>query len=152
MNADGSAEVQLTFKTQPELAPAISPKGNRLAFTRRSKDGTRFSIWTIRADGSGPVKRTFGVFDFAPDWQPLSATYPAPDRVRTYLRLLRSATVPPHVGHLRTPEIFDRPRCRLRDDGWSRAFRPLSAANQVPVGGPRGPREAGPPRPDVRGR
>ncbi len=71
MNADGSNEVQLTFNTQPEFAPAFAPSGNRIAFTRRSKDGTRFGIWSIRADGSGPVHRTFGAFDFAPDWQPL---------------------------------------------------------------------------------
>jgi Tol biopolymer transport system component len=70
MDADGLNEVQLTFVKQDEFAPAFSPNGNRIAYDRRTKDG-KISVWTMRTDGSGRVRRTFGVFDFFPDWQPV---------------------------------------------------------------------------------
>ena len=31
----------------------------------------RFGVWTMRPDGSNPVRRTFGVLDFFPDWRPV---------------------------------------------------------------------------------
>ena len=70
MSANGSNEVQLTVAHGGEFAPAFSPNGKRIAFNRLSKDGNRVNIWIIRADGSGPVHRTFSMFDFFPDWQP----------------------------------------------------------------------------------
>jgi TolB protein len=71
MHADGSHEVKLTANERPEFGPAFSPNGKRIAFTRRSTDGTRHGVWTIRGDGSLPEHRTFGKFDFFPDWQPI---------------------------------------------------------------------------------
>jgi TolB protein len=71
MHADGSNEVRLTSDTRIEFAPAYSPNGKRIAFTRQTWDGTRFGVWTIRADGSQGAHRTFGRLDFFPDWQPV---------------------------------------------------------------------------------
>jgi TolB protein len=70
MDSDGLNEVQLTSLDQDEFAPAFSPNGNRIAYNRGTADG-KFGVWTMRTDGSDRVRRTFGRFDFFPDWQPL---------------------------------------------------------------------------------
>ena len=70
MDADGDHEVQLTFDPAGEFGSAFSPNGRRIAFVRRSADG-RFGVWTMRADGTDAVRRTFGVFDVFPDWRPI---------------------------------------------------------------------------------
>ena len=70
MDANGANQVQLTSVKQAEFAPAFSPTGGRIAYNRETKDG-RISVWTMHADGSGFVRRTFGKLDFFPDWQPV---------------------------------------------------------------------------------
>jgi Tol biopolymer transport system component len=71
MDADGSDETQLTFLRRHEFASTFSPNGMRIAFNREGRDD-RFGIWTMPADGSAPARqRTFGLFDFFPDWQPV---------------------------------------------------------------------------------
>ena len=69
MDADGSDEHALAETEQDEFAPAFSPNGLRIAFARHGNDG-RIGVWNMRVDGSGRVQRTFGRFDFFPDWQP----------------------------------------------------------------------------------
>ena len=53
-----------------EFAPTFSPNGRRIAFNRQGNDD-RFGVWIMRADGSHRVQKTFGKFDFFPDWQPI---------------------------------------------------------------------------------
>lgn len=69
VDADGSDLVQLTDGRSLESAPAYSPNGRRIVFMRQSGDG-RFGVWTMRADGTKPKRKTFGELDFFPDWQP----------------------------------------------------------------------------------
>lgn len=53
-----------------DWAPAWSPDGKWLAFTR-STDGRRsFHVYVMRADGSGVRKITSGRFDESPAWSP----------------------------------------------------------------------------------
>jgi Tol biopolymer transport system component len=71
MAADGSDQTPLTDNRRHEFAPAFSPNGQRIAFTREGAD-ERFGVWTMPADGSSaPRQRTFGRFDFFPDWRPV---------------------------------------------------------------------------------
>jgi Tol biopolymer transport system component len=71
MDADGSNETQLTANHRPEFAPTFSPDGLRIAFNRGGGDD-RFGVWTMPADGSVAARqRTFGLYDFFPDWQPI---------------------------------------------------------------------------------
>lgn len=72
MDADGSDETRLTEVRRPEFAPAFSPTGNRITFNRTDRHGG-VSVWTMRADGTGAVRRTFRPLDLFPDWQPLAA-------------------------------------------------------------------------------
>jgi Tol biopolymer transport system component len=70
MDADGGNETPLTSAKQEEFAPTFSPNGRRIAYDRLANDG-RIGVWTMRADGPPRVQRTFGLFDFFPDWQPV---------------------------------------------------------------------------------
>jgi len=70
MDADGGNETQLTTRRRHEFAPTFSPNGQRIAFNRTGHDD-RVGVWTMPADGSSPARqRTFGLYDFFPDWQP----------------------------------------------------------------------------------
>ena len=70
MDADGGDPTPLTAGPRVEFAPTFSPNGRRIAFNRQSNDD-RFGVWIMRADGSHRVQKTFGKFDFFPDWQPI---------------------------------------------------------------------------------
>ena len=69
VDADGTDLVQLTDNGRPETAPAFSPNGTKIVFMKMSPGG-QFRVWTIFADGTEPKRRTSGVFDALPDWQP----------------------------------------------------------------------------------
>jgi TolB protein len=70
MNADGGDATQLTSGPRVEFAPTFSPNGRRIAFNRQGNDD-RIGLWVMRADGSNKMQKTFGKFDFFPDWQPI---------------------------------------------------------------------------------
>jgi TolB protein len=59
MNADGSDETQVTHGPADHTSPSFSPNGRRIVYARRvlptaGVKHRRFSIWTIRADGTRP--------------------------------------------------------------------------------------------------
>lgn len=53
-----------------DSAPAWSPDGSWLAFTRTSDGRRSFQIYVIRANGSGLRRVTRGRFDYDPAWSP----------------------------------------------------------------------------------
>jgi TolB protein len=71
MAADGTGQTQLTSNRKHEFSSTFSPNGMRIAFTRQTSSD-RFGIFTMPADGSAAARqRTFGRYDFFPDWQPV---------------------------------------------------------------------------------
>lgn len=77
MHADGSQRRRLTDTPAPELFPAWSPDGSRIAFTRpgqepRSDDGTPQSdVFVMNADGTQVRQLTAGPADDRnPSWSP----------------------------------------------------------------------------------
>jgi Tol biopolymer transport system component len=59
MNADGSEQTQVTHGRADHTSPAFSPSGGRIVYMRRvlptaGVNHRRFSIWTIRTDGTRP--------------------------------------------------------------------------------------------------
>jgi Tol biopolymer transport system component len=73
MNGDGSGAVNLTNTTGAgEQAPAFSPDGKLIAFTR-TEPGLQSQIWVMNADGSGGsrlTQPTTGLTNFEPDFSP----------------------------------------------------------------------------------
>lgn len=69
VDVDGTNLIQLTDNGRPETAPAFSPNGKKIVFMKMSPGG-EFRLWTMLADGTEPKRRTSGVFDAFPDWQP----------------------------------------------------------------------------------
>src|SRR5262249_32723298 len=73
MNGDGSKRTTLSKGDSPEVDPALSPDGKRIAFVAVSKDGQSSAIWVMNADGSGckQVFRSEGDrFAISPVWSP----------------------------------------------------------------------------------
>jgi Tol biopolymer transport system component len=69
VNADGSAEVQLTDTDGANLQPTWSPDGSRIAFTSTRDGGGNSEIYVMNADGSDPRRLTnVPGWDAAPDW------------------------------------------------------------------------------------
>jgi Tol biopolymer transport system component len=70
MNADGSAQTQITSTTLDNVddsAPVWSPDGSEIAFGS-TRSGT-WNIWVIRADGTG-LRRVTSGFGVYPSWSP----------------------------------------------------------------------------------
>ena len=68
---DGSRpERRLTTGTAPEMDPAWSPDGRRIAFARRVRGS--FDLFSVRTDGSGErrLTNTRGVDETSPAWSP----------------------------------------------------------------------------------
>jgi Tol biopolymer transport system component len=57
VNADGSGRVRLTRDPAEEFAPAWSPDGAKIAFSRFT--GSHFQIFVMNSDGSGAEQLTF---------------------------------------------------------------------------------------------
>ena len=55
MNADGSGQRRLTRNPAEDEAPAWSPDGRKIAFTR---DGKKPTVWVMNSDGSGQRRLT----------------------------------------------------------------------------------------------
>jgi len=77
---DGTGERRLTSTRSLETSPVWSPDGTQIAFTgdrhqrkgRRERNGRRFELYVMQADGSGIRRLTHNrVADASPDWQPL---------------------------------------------------------------------------------
>lgn len=69
VNADGSGQVQLTFKEGDNYHPAASADGRFIVFVS-NRDG-RFNIWRINSDdGSQPKQLTFTDGNFYPEVSP----------------------------------------------------------------------------------
>jgi Tol biopolymer transport system component len=66
LGADG--RLLRTLTTRQDWAPAWSPDGKRLAFTRTTDGFHSFQIYVMRADGSGVRRLTRGRFDERPAW------------------------------------------------------------------------------------
>jgi Tol biopolymer transport system component len=67
IDRDGSRRVRLTRTPQDEGTPDWAPDGTRIAYTRRDED--RFTVWVMRADGSGQRRLTDDP-GTDPDWAP----------------------------------------------------------------------------------
>ncbi len=77
---DGTGERRLTSTRALETSPVWSPDGSQIAFTsdrhqrkgRRERNGKRFELYVMQADGSGIRRVTHNrVADVSPDWQAL---------------------------------------------------------------------------------
>jgi len=68
MNADGSGKRQLTFDTNDNNSPSMSPDGRYIFFTSFRNGAT--TIWRMDADGSNPKQITFGGNEFEPHCAP----------------------------------------------------------------------------------
>lgn len=69
MDRDGSNTRRITYDFPYCGSPAWSPKGDRIAFSVLD-DGNNFSIYTIAADGSDPVRVAAGGSNESPAWSP----------------------------------------------------------------------------------
>ena len=67
INRDGRNRVRLTRTSLDESDPDWSPDGTRIAYTRWDED--RFTVWVMRADGSGQRQLTDDP-GTDPDWAP----------------------------------------------------------------------------------
>jgi len=68
-SVDGVAVTQLTADPAPDIQPAFSPDGTRIAFA--SRRGGNWDIWIIGVEGGPPVQVTSGAADDVhPSWSP----------------------------------------------------------------------------------
>jgi Tol biopolymer transport system component/DNA-binding winged helix-turn-helix (wHTH) protein len=68
MNADGSAQQQLTVDPEADIMPAASPDGRQIVFS--SNRSGAFRLWRIGADGADPQALTTGASDVFPSFTP----------------------------------------------------------------------------------
>lgn len=69
MNANGTAQTDLTANAQDDLGPAWSPDGTKIAF-HSDREGNR-EIYVMNADGTGVARLTTDAGD---DQNPVWAT------------------------------------------------------------------------------
>ncbi len=94
MRSDGTDRRRLTSSNIDEYAPAWSPGGTRIAYTR----GFEGSVWVMNADGSN--KRVLAVDAAAPSWSPHGA----------FVSFTRARSVPfPHGDAREVTTIWTRP-------------------------------------------
>ncbi len=69
MNADGTAQTNLTNNPADDAFPAWSPDGTKIAFDT-NRDGN-FEIYVMNADGTNPTRLTDNpARDESPSWSP----------------------------------------------------------------------------------
>jgi TolB protein len=75
MNADGTNRARLTDTRRVEYAPNWSPDGASIVFERSNywDPYSSTDVWTMASDGSDVTQLmdTNGVYEAAPDWQPV---------------------------------------------------------------------------------
>ena len=70
MNADGSNQTRITNNTDPDIEPAWSPDGARIAYVSTVGEGNT-EIYLMDSDGSNQVRLTFNlVREESPTWSP----------------------------------------------------------------------------------
>jgi len=69
ISSDGTGLTRLTYEGKYNAAPAWSPKGDKIAFSRL--DGGKFDIWVMNTDGAGEARLTSNSGDNEnPSWSP----------------------------------------------------------------------------------
>lgn len=69
MNVNGTGQVRITENRTPDVLPALSPNGKKIAFVS-FRDGNS-EIYTMNVSGSGQTRLTFNdVADSSPAWSP----------------------------------------------------------------------------------
>jgi Tol biopolymer transport system component len=70
MNADGSAQVNLTNNADTDTGPSWSPDGSKIVFASNRVGGV-LQIWVMNADGSGASQLTSTPeLNMSPSWSP----------------------------------------------------------------------------------
>jgi Tol biopolymer transport system component/DNA-binding winged helix-turn-helix (wHTH) protein len=59
MNGDGTGQRQLTVGARSNYGPSVSADGRYIVFVS-NRAGAAFNVWRMEADGSNPVRLTFG--------------------------------------------------------------------------------------------
>jgi serine/threonine protein kinase/WD40 repeat protein len=85
MEADGTGQKQLTFKSGNNILPSVTPDGRYIFFASDRKGS--FHIWRMDLDGSNPVQMTQGTLDYYPQPTPDGkwVIYPSYSAVRPTL-------------------------------------------------------------------
>lgn len=83
MNADGTGRRDLTSGRAYDVAPAFSPSGNKIVFSKMTFDwrSETSELVVMRADGANKrqITDTPRAFEYGADWQPLSAEPATPN-------------------------------------------------------------------------
>lgn len=99
MEPDGTQHRQLTSKSGSNLLPSACGDGKYIVFSS-NREGGRYNIWRIGADGMGAVRLTAGEEDFGPQCSPDGkwVLYMAgPPRKETIWRVSIDGGEPQHV-------------------------------------------------------
>jgi WD40-like Beta Propeller Repeat len=75
MNADGTGRQDLTASPAYDVAPAFSPSGNKIVFSKMTFDrrSEKSELVAMRPDGTNKrqITDTPRAFEYGADWQPL---------------------------------------------------------------------------------
>jgi Tol biopolymer transport system component len=67
----GHSGVRLLTRSRARVGGAAwAPDGKRIVFVRSATTGNLSALWTVRADGGGARRLTFGGTDLEPSWSP----------------------------------------------------------------------------------